>query len=148
MTKKYSSIIVPELEVDVANYITEIILKRKFKYKPDKLPKVEFWRKQYKDEFKDISNLYIAELTMVKKLLKVFSPDVVLNTFKENNLFTLRFLTKEESASLIFGLFKSQIEYLDTLSNLKKTELEMVDDKIMFIEQKTQMKKNAIAKGL
>lgn len=147
-TKLYQSLIVPNLNVDIANYLCEIVLTRKFKYKPDRLPKVEFWRSQYKNDFKELQNLYIAELTQIKKLLKVFSSEVILKFFKENDYYTIRFLTKDQSKELIFGLFIKQYEFIQSLKDIKKTEIELVPDKVQYIEQARTKKSNLISKGL
>ena len=147
--QQYQSLLVPNLNVDIANYLTEILLVRSKK----DLPKgIEFWRKEFATQYKDAAERYICELTQIKKLLKVFSPIVVVDYFKATpKLWTVRFLKKEESKDLIYNLFVNQYKYIQSLKDLKKTELEFVDDKLIVIEQaevKSFKRKNKISKGL
>lgn len=145
---EYPSLIVPTLRVNVANYITEIVFTRRALKTKKIVPKVEFWRKEYRGDFKDLTNDYIAELTQVKKLLKIFAPQVLIDELKENDWFSFRYLTKEQSKDLIFQLFVRHIKYLDQLKNIKKTELEVLDDKIQYIDQASIKTNNKLSKGL
>ena len=144
--EEYESLLVPNLKVSVANYITEFIISVKHKNKS--LPKVEYWQKKYEESFKELQTEYIAELTQVKKLLKVFSPDVLIKYFKSNKMWTLRYLKKEQSKELIYNLFIAQYQYIQDLKDIKKSELEIVDNKIEYIEQSLKKSNNAISKGL
>lgn len=124
-TRTYDSPSVPNLKVDVANYITEIILSRQ-----GQLPGVPFWTKDHKDKYKDLCTKYVAELTQVKKLLKVFSPTVVAKYVKENKVWSLRMVKKERVPYIIFDLFSAQLAYINTLDNIDKAKLELLDDKV------------------
>lgn len=115
------------------------------------MPPVAFWTKEFKDGYEQLVNEYVLELTQVKKLLKVFSPVVLVEYFKTQKYMTLRFLKLDEQKALIYDLFKEQIKYLATLS-IPKQELEKVHDKPEYIQRKviaTEAAKNSrINKGL
>ncbi len=139
--------VVPNLKVDVSNYLTEILLTKKKR----KMPPVAFWTKEYKVGYEKLTEEYVLELTQIKKLLKVFSPIVLVNFFKTQKYMTLRFLKLDEQQRLIYDLFKEQVKYLATL-DIPKTELEKVDNKLEYIERKVvasnAAKNNRINKGL
>lgn len=140
---QYQSLAVPTIFVDVSNFLTEILVERK----RGALPNVEFWQKQYADTYKDLTDLYIMELTQVKKLLKVFSPVVLVEYIQKSKLSTLRYLTKEQAKDVIYDLFAKQVKYIQSIKEIKKTEIEFIDDKLEFVQTKLR-NNNAIAKGL
>lgn len=146
-TRTHDSISVPGLKVDVPNYITEIILSRQAR-----LPGVAFWTKDNKDNYKELCVKYVAELTQVKKLLKVFSPTVVAKYVKDNQVWSLRYVKKERLPYIILDLFKAQIEYIASLENIDRAKLEQLDDKVGSIEMTVTAQlpqtRNKAAKGL
>ena len=139
----YQSLCVPNLMVDVSNYLTEILLSKKKR----KMPPVAFWTKEYKGQYDALVREYILELTQIKKLLKVFSPCVLVEYFRGKEYKTVRFLKLEEQKALVYDLFKAQLNYLSSLS-ISKKELEKVDDKLEYIEKKVAAKSTRIGKGL
>jgi hypothetical protein len=147
-TKTYKSKFVPELDVDISNYLTEILISRNWKYKGNKVPPLAFWTKEHKDNYKELVTDYVYELTQVKKILKVFSPGVVLSYLKNNEISSLRYIKKEDFKDMLFGLFKDQLSFLNTLEEISKTEIENEQDKIEYIARKTQKTDNLFAKGL
>jgi hypothetical protein len=146
-TKIYKSLFVLDLDIDVSNYITEIIISRYWEFK-NKIPPVPFWQKEYKDNYKKLTDSYVYELTQVKKLLKVFSPAVVLYYIKNNNITTLRYAKLEDTKEIIFGLFKNQLIFINQIKEISKNELEKENDKIEYIENKTRKKDNLFSKGV
>lgn len=146
---RYDSILIPDLKVDVANAITEIIFKRRQTKMRKEIPKVEFWRKEYKEHesYKAFANDYIAELTQVKKILKIFSPEVVLKYAKEQDLWSLRYITKERLPGIIFDLFLAQIAYIKDLE-IKASEIETLTSKVEYINNQVIRRNNKIGKGL
>lgn len=146
--EKYKSLIVPDLYVDTQNYITEIIIKRRYEKYKKVLPKSAFWRSEYKEDFKDIRNEYVAELTQVKKLLNVFSPAVVINYISNNTkILSYRYIKKEVLKDVVLELFKLQIEYADMLK-VKKSELQLAEDKVEYIERAGPKQDSLVSKGL
>lgn len=136
----------PNLKVDIANYITEIIIDKLLLNKKVERPNFAFWKKEYNDKLPELTETYVYELTQVKKLLKVFCGKVLIDKFKDGTIHTLRYMTKEDSKDLIFELFKNQITYISSL-DISKKELERVVDKVNYIESRPTGNKK-LAKGL
>lgn len=144
---EYQSLIVPDLSVDIANYLTEIIVTNNAARFKKNLPKYEYWRKEYKDSHKEITNQYIAELTQIKKLLKVFSAPVLIKYFKESKIISFRFVKKEQMPLIIFDLFKAQIEYISSIK-ISNSDLQEATNKVEYIEAKSMPQRNLLSKGL
>lgn len=147
---QYDSILIPGKKVDISNYVTEIIFQRRYNKLRRDIPKVEFWRKEYEAEasFKELRNDYIAELTQVKKLLKVFCPEVVAKYAKEADLWSLRYIKKGELPAIITELFRRQLEHITAL-RIKASEVERAVDKVEYIQNQTVKRTNNIlSKGI
>ncbi len=146
---EYQSLIVPGLMVDTPNYITEIIIKRRYEKRRKAPPKFAYWRAEYGDDTKEERNEYIAELTQIKKLLNVFSPAVVISYITNTpSIWSYRYLKKEQLNEVITNLFKLQLQYITEL-RIKKSEIQVVADKQEYIQNKISQKQtNLLTKGL
>lgn len=146
----FDSVIIPNKKVDIVNYITEIIFQRRYTKLRRSIPKVEFWRKEFaeSDLYREMAKDYVAELTQVRKILKVFSPEVVLTYVKNNDLWSLRYITKDKLPGVICDLFVAQIKYLQDLG-IKAAEIERLTNKVEYVEgQAARKRNNIIAKGV
>lgn len=140
--------IVPGLKVDASNYITEIFILRQAKARKANVPPIPFWQKQYSEGYEKLTESYVYELTQVKKMLKVFCPEVLVRYFQGSKWPSLRYLTKENLAIVVTDLFKAQIKYIGTIEEIKKSDLERQVNKVEYIEIVRAKANNAIGKGL
>ena len=145
--EKYQSLIVPDLQVDIANYLTEIIVKRNAERFRVVLPKYEYWRKEYKGKHDELTTRYIAELTQVKKLLKVFSAPVLIKYFKESKIISFRFVKKADMPPIIYDLFLAQIAYISSLK-VSVSVLAETENKVEYVASVQPKQNNLLSKGI
>lgn len=130
LLKQYKSIFVADLEIDIANFITETLIKNGLEYYKKPLPNVAFWQKDIATSHPSLQNLhdrYIRELPEIRRYLKVFSPGNLLEVFKKKSLYTVFFLKKEQRKDLIYDLFLNQIRHVQDIED--KPQLETLDIK-------------------
>lgn len=129
---EYNSCFVAQLKVDAPNYLTELLLLNQLNYRKWDVPKYAFWRKEYKDKtphLQSLSKNYPLELTAIRDLLCVFGPSVIIQVFQKWNLTTLRFLTKEVKAKLLYDLFMAQVKYVRSLDDIDMSKFEDLNTK-------------------
>lgn len=136
-TKNYKSHFVPDLDIDVGNFITEMIVRNKLLNWKKPLPTFPFWQNTYQGDPKNkaLTKDYYLELTEVRNLLKVFSANVLIECFKELKLHTLRYLKKENKMEVIYNLYGRQLKIMKELKE-DKALVEVSEDKTIFFEQK------------
>lgn len=123
--KVYQSIFVPEIKIDIANYLTEILIKNYLNWLKIPLPKCPFWRKDIASQnadLKKLSNKYVAELTEVKELLFVFDPSVMAKDFIDNKRIGVKVIKKEQKSAIFETLIQKQISANKSKGKISKTE--------------------------
>lgn len=126
------SLIVPNLVIDLGNYLTEILIINQCKKFKKQVPSVPFWKKEYSGLNKDlffISKNYGLELSAIKDYLLIFAPSVLIAEFHNSNLHTVRFLKKEERKELLYKLFNRQVKYIRSLENFDTVKFEALSNK-------------------
>ena len=149
-TLEFNSTIIPDKKINIANYITEIIFRRRYTKLRKEVPKVEFWRKEFasSDLYSEMAKDYVAELTQVRKILKVFSPHVVLKYVQSTDLWSLRYLTNDRLPQVISELFIAQLKYIKDL-DIKAAEIEKLTTKVEYIEKQViKRNNNILSKGV
>lgn len=132
---KYESIFAPGLEVNISEYITEILIRNFLNWQNQPLPKSAFWRKGISEKSPALDKLkkrFVAELTAVKELVQVFSPSVVARYFVDNKTIGIRMVKAETRKTVIEGLFKKQLEYNRRMWEHAASDLEKMEDKRIF----------------
>lgn len=113
MDKKYNSCFVPEQGIDVANYITEQLIRNFLDMVKKPKPSCPFWRKDIaqQDPFlTDLSKRYHLELIGVKELLKIFDQSVITSYIVKNKRIGFKMLKKENQAMFLYELFKEALK--------------------------------------
>jgi hypothetical protein len=110
MTKEYSSRFVPDHKIDLANFLTEILVLNYLKQFKKNIPTVPFWRKEYSESFADLSKRYYIELIGVKDLLKVFYPETIAEVFTQKKCFAFSYLKMENRYPILYELYKCQVK--------------------------------------
>lgn len=130
MSKEHKSVFVTDLEIDIANFLTEVLFVQFFKSSNRPLPTGAFWKKEYTDvnpSFKWLSEKYNLEIQEARKLLKVFSPSVISAAITKHNVTTLVYMKKEERKEMIYQLYLDQLKLVKQLDN--RTVLETMEIK-------------------
>lgn len=131
----YPSRFVAKLEVTIAEYITEILIQNYLVWQKKPMPRNAFWRKgitENSKEFKTLKNKFVAELTMVKDLIKVFSPSVVAKYFLEHKCVGYRTVKSETRLKILDGIYREQLIYNKSMFNGTAKQLEQMADKRQF----------------
>lgn len=111
MSKEYKSIFVPEVSIDLPNFLTEIIIKNYLIMIKKPLPNCPFWRKDIAKEdnfLTELSKRYCIELANMKNLLKCFSGDVIAKYYTESKRTGFKMLRKENQMDVLYHLFLLQ----------------------------------------
>jgi hypothetical protein len=116
--KRFKSLFLPSEQVDAANYITELLMQKYAKAKKIGVPNYPFWRKEYQERnnsevIQDLADRYGKEIISVTRLLKVFSPVVLVDYITTSWPYTLFYLKKVQQQEVIFELYKKQVKRLD-----------------------------------
>lgn len=141
--KQFNSLFVPELLVDIPNHIVELILINKLEYQKKDKPKCAFWRKDIaatNSKYLTLQKDYIVELQYVKKLLMVFSPQVVINTVKNKKQITLGYLKTKNRETFVYELFQKQIDLVKEIKEKQETLEEKSSNLVTQVENKTTIK--------
>jgi hypothetical protein len=110
---KYNSIFVPEIKIDLPNFLTELLIKNYLEFNKKPLPSSPFWRKDISNQSSDLQELskrYALELIGIKQLLKVFSPESISKLLTEKRYFAFKHLKKESQARFLYELFQIEIK--------------------------------------
>ncbi len=128
-TKQYSSIFVPESKIDVANYLTELLICNYVKVRKKAMPTCPFWRKEYAtDEFlQDLNEKYVLELIGIKDLLHVFDPEVLSKYIVDKFCISFKMLKKETQQAHFYELVRRQIKFSKETAKLKVTPVNKVE---------------------
>lgn len=113
MSKIYKSLYVPETEIDLANYLTELLIGNFINMRKMNRPACPFWRKeicQNDPVLLELSKRYGIELAAMKNLLKVFDGDIIAKCITENRKVGFKLLKKENQAIFLYELFNLQIK--------------------------------------
>lgn len=111
--KQYKSIFVTEQTIDLANYITELLIKNYILMVKKPLPTCPFWRKEIaaNDTFlQELSKRYALELIGIKNLLKVFDGNIITKYIIDQRKIGFKMLKKENQAIFLYDLFNLQIK--------------------------------------
>lgn len=135
-TKTHKSHFVPDLDIDVCNFIAEMITRNKLLNWKKPLPTCPFWQNIYQSDpkIKALTKDYYLELTEARNLLKVFSASVIIECFKELKLHTLRYLKKENKMEVIYNLYGRQLKAMKELKE-DKALVELSEDKTIFFQE-------------
>lgn len=128
MSKIYKSIFVPEHKIDIANYITEIIICNYLRMINKPRPASPFWRKDIASASPELTALckkYQLELIGVKQLLKKFDADIIAKYYTESKRTGFKGLKKVNQTAILIELQKLQTQRLvkDQLDNQTKKDL-------------------------
>lgn len=153
MNKEYKSIFVPNLSVNIENYITELILSNKIEWDIKKgknisKPHCAFWRKDIAKnhpQFAQLTKDYIVELTYIKDLLKCFSGPTIIGYIKKRNLITFRYLDLEKQKTVIYNLWREECEHKKNMAKqVKKANSVNIEDTITTIVINRPSKKSGL----
>lgn len=125
--KLYNSVFASEIQIDEANYLTEILIKNYLHFIKCPLPNFPFWRKEYANQSQKITELskrYQVELIGIKQLLRKFNAQSIAKDFVENKRFLYKMgkkatqLNIEESISSIEEQLNRQdlVEVITTIN--------------------------------
>lgn len=109
--KSYQSIFVPEHKIDIANYITEIIICNYLRMIKKPRPASPFWRKDIASaspELQALCKKYQLELIGVKQLLKKFDADIIAKYYTESKRTGFKGLKKINQTKILEELSKLQ----------------------------------------
>ena len=135
MSKVYKSIFVPEVQIDVANYLTEIMIKNYLDWQKMQYPKCPFWREEYVRENPSLARLaerYMLELTSMQQMLMVFSPDVIAEWLTSTKSAGFQLFKPGMKDRALWELYSRQIKLVKSLlkaGSVKKDDLILSDDK-------------------
>lgn len=146
---QYKSIFAPDLEITLAQSLTEIIIKNYCGWQKIPLPQSKFWQKQYQTNtvLKDLGKRYGIEISGIHDLLKVFSGSVIASYFSEKNTACYKLGRKATQEKIILDLFEKQIEYIKSLDKMKDrvSEFETINNKTEYISNHFEHKdKNSV----
>ena len=117
MSKIYKSVFTPDVEIDLANYLTELMISNFIDMKKWTRPSSPFWRKDISDGnpiLEELGKRYGIELSAMKNLLKVFDGDIIAKYIIENRKVGFKLLKKENQAIFLYDVFNLQIKKPDT----------------------------------
>lgn len=129
--KEFTSIFVTGLQIDTGNLISETLIKNYLSQRRLPIPTCAFWQSEIyraNPALKALADRYILELGQVRKLLKVFSPQVILYEINARGWLTLIYMNKEERKEFIYALFLEQVKLAKTLSNKGALEPQEIKD--------------------
>lgn len=109
----FNSIFVPEIKIDISNYITELLIKNYVEFTRVPMPTSPFWRKEIAKNSKELTELskrYVIELGGVKQLLKIFKPEAIIKAIANNKQFSYKLLKKHNQAKFIYDVFHQAIK--------------------------------------
>jgi hypothetical protein len=135
MSKVYKSIFVPEVQIDVANYLCELMMRNYMDWQKIPYPKCPFWRAEFASQsklLKQLSERYVIELGGIQELLMVFSPDVIANLFTTKKVAGFKLFKAETKDRYLWELYCDQVKLVKSLlkaGSVKKEELVLSDDK-------------------
>jgi hypothetical protein len=115
--EKYDSLFSFEKDIDISNYITELLIKHRLEWLKKPLPKCAFWRKEYytqSKELESLSKIYQLELIGVKQLLKVFNQHILIGYIMKSRCVGFKSLKKENQNKIIIDLYHAQSTYKNT----------------------------------
>lgn len=141
---QYKSVFDATKQIDIANYLTEQLMLNWLRWRKWPNPTGPAWQKEISensDRVKEFRQKYIAELPFMKNLLKVFSPHVISNYIKENNIVGFQIVKLENRKKYIFDMYLEQVKLVKKLEGINKKELEQTEDKMDFISTQTKVKK-------
>lgn len=127
----YNSIFVADLKIDIANFVTETLIKNGLEQYKKALPNVAFWQKDIARVNTNLQNLhdrYIHELPEVRKYLKVFSPSNLLETINKNKYNSLFYLDKATRQTFVYELYLNQLRHVKTMEDTKSIETMDIKD--------------------
>lgn len=110
----YKSIFVPEHEIDIANFLTEKIIRNFLNWQKKPLPQSPFWRKETKNNSKELDELakrYQVELTAVKNLLKIFDQEAISRVL-ERGYVGIQRVKKENQAKILYEIYHEQLKII------------------------------------
>lgn len=143
--RQYKSKFVHDLDITVAEYITEILISNFCSWQKISVPQRPFWKKEYQSTTldKELAKRYIAEISYVHDLLKVFSPSVITEVFSKANPIGLRLVKVATREKIIYKLYEAQAKYIKSLKCIKErvSELERIDNKLEFVNTNAQLVK-------
>ena len=121
---QYNSIFVPEIKIDLPNFLTELLIRNYLEFNKKQLPTSPFWRKEISSQSRDLQDLskrYALELTGIKQLLKVFSGSSISKLLIEKKYFAFKHLKKETQARFLYELFQIEIKQDKTVSSITES---------------------------
>lgn len=112
--KLYHSLFVHDLEVDLPNFLTEILI-RNYLNKFNKVhPRCAFWKKDVCQQFPELQELqkkYVVELIGIQQLLKVFNSEIIIKYFQDAKPWAIKYAKKPVQQSIIYDLYQLQIKH-------------------------------------
>lgn len=123
---------VPETEIDLANYLTELLISNFINMKKWQRPACPFWRKDIcanDPVLLELSERYGIELAAMKNLLKVFDGDIIAKCISDNRKVGFKLLKKENQAIFLYDLFLLQVKK-PTVTNKAPTVVSESTDKV------------------
>ncbi len=129
LNKEFQSHFLPDLKVDLSNYITELLICNYLKWQKQPIPNSPFWRKGItvnSEHLKELGKRYGVELSAVKDLLEVFTGSTIIKYFRENNTVGIKFVKKETQQRIIYELFKLELKF--------KKENKCIKDRVTIVD--------------
>ena len=149
MEKNFKSIFSPKKEIDICCHITEVILNNKLEWQSkkegkDKKPRCDFWSKEKSSEnseYKKLQNDFKLEVSYVKNLCKIFSPQVVLEYVKDRGIITFRYLTVDKQKTVIYNLYQNELSHKKEMKKLAEKTKKSTTKHLDFDGTKTKQNK-------
>lgn len=138
-----------DLDISVAEFITEHLIANFCKWQKIQLPKSAFWKKEYQENetLKNLGKRYGAEISYVHDLLKVFSPTVLVSYISDKSIIGFRMVKADTKKRYLLEILDLQMKYIKDLEIQEAQVLEMEDNKVEYVAKnnfvsKKQKKKN------
>lgn len=101
------------LDIDLPNYLTELVVKNFLVLFKRPMPTCAFWKKDIAsqhDNLQDLAKMYSLELIGMKQLLKVFDGDVIAKYYTESKWTGFKRLKKANQQQIIYDLYQLQMK--------------------------------------
>ena len=111
--RAYKSTFAANMDIDLPNYLTELVMVNYLDLIKRSKPTSAFWKKDVMgqdDYLQDLAKIYFLELIGMKQLLKVFDPDIVAGYFLATKWSGFKRLKKDNQMKILYEFYLKQIK--------------------------------------